>query len=279
MTFGDFPEELTRFDGSEIVLLPIPYDKTSTYGKGADKGPAALLDASYNLEFYDIETDSEPCLRGIHTARPVICEEGPEALCDMVYARTKELLDAGKFVVSIGGEHSVSVGAAKAHCERFPNTTIIQLDAHSDLRMSYHGSAYNHACVMARMKEFAPIVQAGIRSMDVSEKDNMDYSRVFFAKDMTGSNLWMEQACSLLTENVYITFDLDAFDSSLVPSTGTPEPGGLFWWQTLNFLRMVSQRTNIVGFDIVELCPKNGSPASDFIAAKLLYKLLCYKFA
>jgi agmatinase len=279
MKFGDFPAELTGFDGSDIVLLPIPYDKTSTYGKGADKGPAALLDASYNLEFYDIETDSEPYLRGIHTAEPVICDDGPELLCDMVYTRTKELLDAGKFVASIGGEHSVSVGAAKAHCERYPNTTIIQLDAHSDLRESYHGSAYNHACVMARMKEFAPIVQAGIRSMDISEKDNMDYLRVFFAKDIAGSNLWMEQACSLLTENVYITFDLDAFDSSLMPSTGTPEPGGMFWWQALNFLREVSRRANIVGFDIVELCPEEGNPAPDFLAAKLLYKLLSYKFA
>jgi len=276
MTFGDFPVELTRFDGSEIVLLPIPYDKTSTYGKGADKGPAALLDASYNLEFYDIETDSEPCLRGIHTARPVICEEGPEALCDMVYARTKELLDAGKFVVSIGGEHSVSVGAAKAHCERFSNTTIIQLDAHSDLRMSYHGSAYNHACVMARMKEFAPIVQAGIRSMDVSEKDNMDYSRVFFAKDMTGSNLWMEQACSLLTENVYITFDLDAFDSSLVPSTGTPEPGGLFWWPTIQLLRRIAAGRRIVGFDVVELAPLVDFHALDYTAARLIYQLMAF---
>lgn len=276
MIFGDFTENYTALDNSRVVLLPVCYDKTSTYGKGADKGPKALLDASYNLEFYDIETDSEVYKCGIHTAEPIITDLPPEKMCEIVYAKSQEYIDAGKFVVTIGGEHSVSVGTAKAHCEKYPNTTVLQLDAHSDLRDSYEGSPYNHACVMARVKEFAPIVQVGIRSMDTCEKPNMDRSRVFFAKDIWDNTSWMGEAASLLTENVYITIDLDAFDSSLMPSTGTPEPGGMFWWPVLNFLKMVSERANIVGFDIVELCPNKDNKAPDFLAAKLLYKLLSY---
>ena len=276
MIFGDFTENYTALDNSRVVLLPVCYDKTSTYGKGADKGPKALLDASYNLEFYDIETDSEVYKCGIHTAEPIITDLPPEKMCEIVYAKSQEYIDAGKFVVTIGGEHSVSVGTAKAHCEKYPNTTVLQLDAHSDLRDSYEGSPYNHACVMARVKEFAPIVQVGIRSMDTCEKPNMDRSRVFFAKDIWDNTSWMGEAASLLTENVYITIDLDAFDSSLMPSAGTPEPGGMFWWPVLNFLKMVSERANIVGFDIVELCPNKDNKAPDFLAAKLLYKLLSY---
>lgn len=258
--------------------MPVPFDATSTWIKGADKGPAALLDASYNLEFYDIETDSEVYKRGIFTDLPLTASSDPQVMSEQVYRKVKSYIEAGKFAVTIGGEHSVSIGAIKAHCESRDDVTVVQLDAHSDLRSEYHGSKYNHACVMARAKEIAPILQVGIRSMDVCEKPNMDKENVFFAGDIYGRADWLDALCAKLTKNVYITIDLDAFDSSIMPSTGTPEPGGLDWWTVLRLLKAIAKKADIVGFDIVELCPNEQNKAPDFLAAALLYKLLTYKF-
>ncbi|MFI4910458.1 MAG: agmatinase [Sedimentisphaeraceae bacterium JB056] len=278
LQFGDFETELTTWENSRVVILPAPFDATSTWIKGSDKGPAALLDASYNLEFYDIETDSEVYKGGIFTDTPLECGCCPEKMSGDVKAKIASYIDAGKFAVTIGGEHSVSIGAIQAHCGKYDNVTVLQLDAHSDLRQEYHGSKYNHACVMARAAEIAPILQVGIRSMDICEKPYMNTENVFFAKDIHGRTDWIDSLCSKLTENVYITIDLDAFDSSIMPSTGTPEPGGMGWWQVLTLLKAVAQKANIVGFDIVELCPNEHNKAPDFLAAKLLYKLLTYKF-
>ena len=278
--FGDFEPQYTNPDTAIIAILPVPYDECSTWVKGADKGPQAILDASYNLEFYDIETDSEAFRKGIF-AQPVV--EGfdkPEQLAKAICQRTTAMLDKDKFPVILGGEHSVSIGAFEAMASRHSNLTVLQLDAHADLKDSYESSTHSHACVMARAKEYAPVVQVGIRSMDISEKKNMDPERVFLARDICyhQGGEWIERVVSLLTENVYLTIDLDVFDPSVIPATGTPEPGGLGWYDVIALIRAVCSQRNLVGFDIVELCPREHLWASNFLAAKLLYKTLIYKF-
>lgn len=278
--YGGLPEPYNQRDKARVAILPVPYDGTSTWGKGADKGPDALLEASANMELYDIETDSEVYHVGIFTDQPVTEARNPELMVQAVEQRTNALLDEGKFVVTIGGEHSVSIGAIRAHAARYDGLTVLQIDAHTDLRDSYEGTPNNHACVMARAQELCPIVQVGIRSMDIGEKANLDPQRVFWAHEIVDApdEAWMSKALNLISANVYITIDLDGFDPAIAPSTGTPEPGGLQWYPALRFLRKVIEHRNLVGFDIVELCPNPADKATDFLAAKLLYKLLSYKF-
>jgi len=279
MNFGGIPEEYDQLDSSPIVVLPIPYDKTSTWIKGADKGPEAILEASANMELYDIETDSEVYKLGIHTMKPITEDESPEKMVEAVYSTVKDLLEKDKFIVSLGGEHSISAGIIKAYSESYDEFSVLQLDAHSDTREEYDGSPYNHACVMARAKEVCPVIQVGIRSMDVSEIPNVIPSRMFKANDIRKNEVWISQIVRELTDNVYITIDLDVFDPSIMPSTGTPEPGGLLWYQVIDLLEQVNAHTNIVGFDVVELCPNPENRASDFLASKLIYQLLSMKFA
>lgn len=278
MNFGDIPENYSNLRDSKIVILPVPYDKTSTWIKGADKGPEAILTASSNMELYDIETDSEVYKRGIFTDKFIDGNLTPEELVDAVDGKTKKFIHDGKFTVVIGGEHSVSIGAIKAHSEKYNNLCVLQLDAHSDLREEYEGSKYNHACVMTRAKENAKIVQVGIRSMDSSELDHMDKKRVVFAKDIQNNKEWIKSVIKKLSSKVYITIDLDVFDPSIMPSTGTPEPGGLLWYDVLNLLKEVIKQKEVVGCDVVELCPNKNNKAPDFLAAKLIYKILSYKF-
>jgi agmatinase len=277
--FGDIPQEFCSEKDSKIVVLPIPYDGTSTWVKGADKGPEALLDASANMELYDIETNTEVYLEGIYTAPAITENSSPEAMVKSAEEQTLKFLEQGKFVVTIGGEHSVSIGPIQAYAKKYKNLSVIQIDAHADLRDSYHGSKNNHACVMARAQDLCPIVQVGIRSMDIEEKERADRSNVFWAHQITDNDNWMDKAIDLLTNDIYLTIDLDGFDPSILPSTGTPEPGGLQWYPTLKFLKKLIERKNLVGFDIVELCPNENEKSSDFLATKLLYKILSYKFA
>ena len=277
-SFGGVPPEYSRADTAKIVIVPVPYDGTSTYMKGADKGPEAIIRASGNMELYDIETDSQVYLQGIFTDDPVDSGPEPEKMVKAVERRVGGHLADGKFVVLLGGEHSVSIGAVRAHAQKYPGMTVLQLDAHADLRNEYEGSKYNHACVMARVKEMCPIVQVGIRSMDVSEKPTMDRGRVFFAEDIHRGTAGVDTIIRTLTDPVYITIDLDVFDPSIMPSTGTPEPGGLLWYDVLALLKGVCRRCTVVGFDVVEMCPLAGHWAPDFMAAKLIYKLLSYRF-
>jgi N1-aminopropylagmatine ureohydrolase len=276
--FGALPPVYSSASDAKIVVVPVPYDGTSTWVKGADKGPQAILDASVHLEFYDIETDSEVYRHGIHTDVPVDDLASPDRMIAAVKQRVRNHLEREKFTVVIGGEHSVSIGAVAAHASPFPGMTVLQLDAHSDLRDTYEGSRFNHACVMARVKELCPVVQVGIRSMDISEKPALDPERVFFAKDLHGGVNWMDRVVEKLTDQVYITIDLDVFDPAVVPSTGTPEPGGLLWHDVLGLLRGVCRQRTVVGFDVVELCPVEGSWAPNFLAARLIYQLLSYRF-
>jgi len=277
--YGGLPQEFCEELTAKIVVLPIPYDGTSTWVKGSDKGPEALLEASANMELYDIETDSEVYTQGIYTAPAITEDSSPEAMVEASEKASIEYLKKGKFLVTVGGEHSISIGPIQAHAKHFKNLSVIQIDAHTDLRDSYEGSKNNHACVMARAQDLCPIVQVGIRSMDSGEKDRLDPERVFWAHKIVHCEEWMDQAISLLTDNVYLTIDLDGFDPSILPSTGTPEPGGLQWYPTLKFLKKLIERKNLVGFDVVELCPNENERSSDFLAAKLIYKILSYKFA
>ena len=279
VNFGGLPDEYSGLKNASIVVLPVPFDGTSTWIKGADRGPEALIEASANMELYDIETDSEVYTRGIFTARAIREKKHPEKMVKQVEKKVGDFLAKDKFVVTLGGEHSVSVGAIRAHAAFHEGLTVLQLDAHSDMRPEYEGSAYNHACAMARAVESAPVVQVGIRSMDAGEKEFIRPERIFYAEKRMQNPAWMDQAVGLLSDKVYLTIDLDVFDPSIMPSTGTPEPGGLFWYEVLELIRRVNAKSTIVGFDVVELCPDKRNKAPDFLAAKLVYKILSYRFA
>ncbi|WP_435134398.1 agmatinase [Formosa sp. A9] len=277
-TYAGIPEEYGRLETAKIVLIPVPYDGTSTWQKGADKGPEAFLDASENMETYDIETETEVYKQGVYLANAVTENSSPEAMVDAVHKITKKYIKKNKFVTLFGGEHSISIGSIRAFNECFENLTVLHIDAHADLRKSYQGSSCNHACAVYEASQTTNLLQVGIRSMDVKETTVMDPDKTYFAHDMVNDEFWSDSVIDQMTDHVFITFDLDALDPSIMPSTGTPEPGGLFWYETLDFLKKVFAEKNVVGFDIVELCPNKIDKSSDFLAAKLYYKMLSYKF-
>ncbi len=276
--FADPPAVNCRLEDSQIAVIPAPYDGTSTWGKGADKGPAAIIDASAHMELYDIDTDSQVFLRGIYTDKPAEGFDSPEEMSVAVEKAVSAWRQKGKFPVLIGGEHSVSIGSIKAHAKFHERLTVLQLDAHTDLRDEYQGSKFNHACVMARAREQCPIVQVGIRSMDAAEHSISEPDRIFFARDIYDNRTWIDRVVAALSEKVYITIDLDVFDPAIMPSTGTPEPGGLGWYDVNALLKAVAAQRKVVGFDVVELCPNEQNRAPDFLAAKLIYKLLSCVF-
>lgn len=276
LPFGDIDPSLASLSVARWVVLPIPYDGTSTWGKGADRGPAALLEASANMELYHIETEREPYRQGIFTAAPLEGFDSPEEMVKAGYEYALGYLKAKKRLLTIGGEHSVSIGPIRACHEQYANLTVLQVDAHTDLRDSYEGSPFNHACVMARAQDLGPTVQVGIRSMDAGELPRVKRSRVFYAKDIQHGVEWVDQVLEHLTENVYLTIDLDGLDPSVLPATGTPEPGGLGWYQLLYLVERVVRERNVVAADIVELCPNELSHPSDFAAAKLAYHIMAH---
>lgn len=278
MNYAGIPDEYAQLSNSQIVLIPVPYDGTSTWGKGADKGPAAFLEASANMELYDIETDTEVYRQGIFLADSVTENRSPELMCEAVEKTVCLFLEKEKFVTLFGGEHSVSIGAIRAFRKQFKNLTVLQLDAHSDLRPEYEGSACNHACALHEASRTTNLVQVGIRSMDISEKQFLNSANCFFAHGIARDNDWQEKALQKITDPVYITVDLDVFDSALMPSTGTPEPGGLDWYSVMSFLSKVIRNRKVVGFDITELCPSVHNKAPDFLAAKLYYRILSEVF-
>ncbi|RED45985.1 agmatinase [Seonamhaeicola aphaedonensis] len=277
-TYARIPEEYAKLDKSKIVLIPVPYDGTSTLQKGAGKGPEAFLQASENMELYDIETDTEVYKQGVFLADTITEKSSPEAMVEAVHDITKKYIKKNKFVTVFGGEHSVSIGTIRAFNEMFPSLTVLQIDAHANLFKSYQGSSCNQACAVYEASQNTNLIQVGLRSMDVSETTVMDFDKTYFAHDMATDDSWMESAIDQMTHNVFITFDLDALDPSILPSTGKPEPGGLLWYETLDFLKQVFEEKNVVGFDIVGLYPNSKEKSSDFLAAKLFYKMLSYKF-
>jgi agmatinase len=277
--FGGLEKNLSDYDNASIAVLAIPFDETSTWGKGADKGPEAIIEASRNMELYDIETNSEVYKKGIFTAKPVKSKKSEKMIAEARDA-VKKFLGDNKFVVTLGGEHSISQGPIQAYAEKFPGLSILHLDAHSDRRDSYEGSKFSHACIMARTAEIVDnVVSVGIRSLDASELPSLKKNKIFFAEDIVGKNDWIQNVVNELSGQVYITIDLDIFDPSALPSTGTPEPGGLDWYTVLKLMKAVAGAKEIVGLDVVELAPNPAEKSSDFLAAKLIYKILSYKFA
>lgn len=280
--FGGLPAEFRNPKTAQIVVLPVPYDKTSTWKKGADKGPAALIGASANMELFDIATRSEVYRRGIATLPPIRHAGSPDALAGKVQKAMAKIWNDDRFPILLGGEHSVSIGAFRAAAAKFRNLSILQIDAHGDTRETYHGSPCNHACVMARARELCPITQVGIRAIDIEEFSRMDNQRTFWAHEIAAKphdHSWMDRAVAQQREDVYVTIDLDAFDPAFCPATGTPEPGGLSWQQVNLLLEKLCAKRNVVGFDLVELLPRKELWASDFLAAKLVYRFLSMVFA
>ncbi len=277
-------EEYSSLKKSKVVVMQVPYDKTATYIKGTVNGPQAIIDASKKMELFDEELNQETYKIGIHTMEPLPVQDmAPEAMVEKVYGSTVELLKANKFPVILGGEHSVSIGAVRAFKETYPNLSVLHLDAHYDMRDEYFGSKFNHGCVARRISEICPIVQTGTRSLSKEEKDFLTTVvngrvKTVNVYDILDMPLWKDVISRGLTEHVYVSIDLDVFDPSLMPAVGTPEPGGIGWYETLDLLREVSKDKKIVGFDVVELCPIKGQVSSDFLAAKLVYRLLGYVF-
>jgi agmatinase len=274
----DLPEEYTGYGSSAVAVLPVPFDGASTWVRGAEQGPRALIEASQQVELYDIETGTEVYRHGIWTAPPV-CGATAGEIIDTVEQRISSYMQDGKFTVVLGGDHSVSIGSCRAHCSAAENLSVLHLDAHSDRRDTYRGSRYSHACAAARFRENAAcVVSAGIRSMDSCELKAVEEDTVIFARDTASSCAWMDRVLDGLTEQVYVSIDLDVFDPSVMPSTGTPEPGGLDWYQVTGLLARVAGERRITGLDITELCPVPGEHAPDFLAAKLLYCTLSHVF-
>jgi agmatinase len=283
MNFGGIEEEkYAAFDEARVLIFPVAYEGTVSYGAGTGAGAMAIVEASRNMELYEEETDAEVYKIGIHTLEEFAPLETPEAMINGLYERTKELLKAEKFVCMLGGEHSVSAPVIRAHAEKFHNISILQIDAHADLRDEYDGTPHSHASIMARsVKDLRiPAVQVGIRSLSADEARSIENipTRIFWAKDIVGRTDWIDAAIDNLTENVYLTIDIDGLDPSLVPTTGTPEPGGLGWYEVLTLLRKLAQKRRVVGMDLVEFAKTDNSDGPAFLCAKLVYKTLAYIF-
>jgi agmatinase len=263
------------------VIVPVPYEKTTTYRKGTAKGPEALLAASTQVELFDEETRCEPLERGVFTLDPVVCEGTPDILAGELEEVCLPHFQSGRLVACLGGEHSISLGAIRAAARRNEPLGILQIDAHPDLRDSYEGTRFGHGCVMQRALEIESVTSlVGIGWRAVSAEDDAmirrnDRIHPFYAYALRGRD-WMDDAIEKLPENVYVTFDVDGLDPSVVPGTGTPEPGGLGWWDALALLRRVFEERSVVGFDVVELLPEPPSCVSDFAAARLVFKMLAY---
>ncbi|MFH1594022.1 MAG: agmatinase [Candidatus Omnitrophota bacterium] len=282
--FGDIDKNWAGLKKAGVCIVPVPYEGTLTYMKGASKGPEAIINASLNMELFDDELHTETYKAGIYTSPPLAIdsEDTPEKVIDKVKDVTGEILKAEKLPVILGGEHSITIGAVKAVKEVFQNVSVLSLDAHYDLKDIYKDSKYNHACIARRVQEICPIVEVGVRSLAKEEKDFLDSQpanvNIVSVYDILETPNWKKKASQLLSNTIYITIDLDVFDPSVMPSVGTPEPGGIGWYEFLDFLRIVIKDKKVVGLDIVELSPREGHIAPDFLAAKLLYRLLGYIF-
>lgn len=284
MNFGGIDEErYSSFDPARILILPVSYEGTVSYGTGTGAGAMAIVDASRNMELYEEETDAEVYKLGIHTLEEFTPRDTPETMMEELYAYSKQLLESDKFVCMIGGEHSVSAPIIKAHAEKYHNMSVLQIDAHADLRDTYDGTPHSHASIMARVvKDLRiPSVQVGIRSISADEARLIGTgipTKIFWAKDTAGRTDWIDKAIDCLTENVYLTIDIDGLDPSLVPTTGTPEPGGLGWYETLTLIRKLAEKKRVVGMDLVEYSYVENYDSPAFLCSKLIYKSLAYIF-
>lgn len=285
MNFGGIDEEeYSSLNNASVLVWPVSYEGTVSYGTGTEAGAMAIVDASRNMELYDEETDTETYKVGIHTLEAFRPRETPEAMMDGLYSRTKELLELDKFICMIGGEHSVSGPVIKAHAEKYHDLSVLQIDAHADLRDTYDGTPHSHASIMARVvKDLRiPSVQVGIRSISADEARLIESglpTKIFWARDIVGKTDWIDEAVDGLTGTVYLTIDIDGLDPSIVPTTGTPEPGGLGWYETLALIKRLAEKKRIVGMDLVEYSYNENYDSPAFLCSKLVYRSLSYIFS
>lgn len=284
MNFGGIDEEeYSSLDAARILILPVSYEGTVSYGTGTGAGAMAIVNASRNMELYEEETDAEVYKLGIHTLPEFTARETPGTMMSELYDYTKKLLALDKFICMLGGEHSVSAPIIQAHNEKYDNLSVLQIDAHADLRDEYDGTPHSHASIMARVvKDMRiPSVQVGIRSISGDEARSLKEglpTKIFWARDIVGKTDWIDEAIDGLTENVYLTIDIDGLDPSIVPTTGTPEPGGLGWYETLTLIRKLTEKKRVVGMDLVEYSYFENYDSPAFLCSKLVYKSLAYIF-
>ena len=274
--FGGLADEFCDLERARAAVLPVPYDFSTSYQGGARWGPTAILSASQNMELWDEELGAT-YRAGVHTLPPLEATAlGPEVMAARVEQAVRWILERGKLPVVLGGEHSITAGAVRAAASRFRNLSVLQLDAHADMRDEYLGSPHSHACVMRRVRELVPAASVGIRSMSEEEAEHLRLhpAPMWSTRQFRALRGQWQPVLDALGPEVFVTFDLDALDPGILPGTGTPEPGGLDWFEAVDLLRAVAERSRIVGFDIVELAPIPGQVASDFLAARLTYRLL-----
>lgn len=279
MNYGGLDCTYTQYERSKFVIIPVPYDLTSTYQPGSRRGPEAIISASANMELYDEELDQETYEAGIHTTDPIeVDARGPAEMIDKVRQKLLDVLRDGKVPITIGGEHSISFGVVQAFKTIYPQLTVLQLDAHADLRKLYQGTPFSHAAVARRISEICPLVQVGIRSMSREESEFLSQGLVknYSINYLRKIDNWSESICKDLGRDIYVTIDVDVLDPSFMPSTGTPEPGGMSWDEVISLIREVSLHSKIHGFDVVELAPIPGMIAPDFLVAKLIYRVMGY---
>jgi agmatinase len=269
------------FQDAQVILIPFCYEGGISYGKGTSKGPDAIIDASHHLESYDEVLDLEPCTIGICTIEPPKMPSKPKNMIKIVYQVTKKILKQDKFIISMGGDHSITTGYCKAVLEKYGNLSVVQIDAHADLRHSYQGSIFNHACVMSRIREMTKdTVQIGIRSMSKEEARRIKDEQISVCtmSNYRNGDANIDSIIKELPDPVFLTFDVDAFDWSVIRSTGTPEPGGFLWDEVIEILSKIFSSKKVVALDIVELIHNKNDPNSAFAVAKLIYKMIGFKF-
>ena len=283
--FLDLEPEYSRNESSRFVVLPIPYERTVSYGRGTSKAPEAIIEASTQVDLYDEELQGEFFQAGVFNAEAVDCRAGgPEDIQDRIEKRCGEFLKDGKFVLALGGEHSISAGLVKAAVKQWPGLSVLHFDAHADMRDSYQQSKYSHACVMRRISELGiPTVSVGIRSYSLEESRVINAERIITATQVAQArgnrsevSAWMKRALDGLSDKVYVSVDIDALDPAQAPGTGTPEPGGLDWYEVTGLIRQVGKNKEIVSADIVEVVPKVCDEITEFLAARLAYKIIAY---
>jgi agmatinase len=282
MNFLDISPEESKRENAKVVILPVPFENTTSYGGGTINGPEAIIKASSQVEFFDEELEKEPFRCGIHTQEPLdLTGKTGEAAIEAIETAADKIFEEDKFLFALGGEHSITAGLVRAARKKYSDIHVVHLDAHADMRAEYQGTEWSHASVMRRISEMGvPHTSIGIRALSKEEFEliKSDRKNYFFAHEIAKNPDWIKSALKTISGKVFLTVDIDVFDSGFLPDTGTPEPGGLGWYQVTEFIKALTQNHTVIGADLVELAPNPNRHASDFTAAKLVYKIISYRF-